>query len=189
MNTSEPRFFASATEFRGWLESFAATKPEVLVGFWKVDSARPSMTWPESVDEALCFGWIDGVRKRIDDNAYQIRFTPRKPTSIWSAVNIEKFKRLTAEGRMTEPGTRAYAHRTDGRSMVYAYEQPAEAQLTAAEVRVFKKNKPAWVYFEACPPGYRKVLLHWVAGAKKAETRAARLQKLIEASSDGKRHR
>lgn len=189
MNPSKPKFFASAAEFHAWLESHAATAPELLVGFWKVDSGRPSMTWPESVDEALCFGWIDSVRRRIDDHAYQIRFTPRKPTSIWSAVNIGKFEQLSAQGRMTEAGARAYAHRTEGKSVVYAYEQAAQSELTASEIRAFKRAKPAWAYFEACPPSYRKVLLHWVTGAKKTETRAARLQKLIEACKDGKRLR
>ncbi len=184
-----PTFFDSAAAFRAWLEANAANSAECLVGFWKVDSGRPSMTWPESVDQALCFGWIDGVRKRIDDQAYQIRFTPRKPASIWSAVNIQKFEQLTAAGRMTDAGARAYALRTADRSVVYAYEQPAEAELTAGELRDFKNNRTAWLYFEACPPSYRKVLLHWITSAKRPETRAGRLHKLMEASREGKRLR
>lgn len=184
-----PRYFRSAREFRAWLESNSATEAELVVGFWKVDSGKPSMTWPESVDEALCFGWIDGVRKRIDDDAYQIRFTPRKADSIWSAVNIRKFEQLSAEGRMTAAGARAYSHRTERKSVVYAYEQRAEAELTDSEVREFRKNRTAWEYFEACPPGYRKVLLHWVTGAKKPETRVARLRKLMESCGEKKRLR
>jgi uncharacterized protein YdeI (YjbR/CyaY-like superfamily) len=189
MNPAVPTFFTSAAEFRAWLEANAATAAELLVGFWKVDSGTPGMTWPESVDEALCFGWIDGLRKRIDDRAYQIRFTPRKPTSIWSAVNIRKFEQLSAEGRMTEAGFRAHACRSEDRSMVYAYEQPAAAELTASEIREFKMNKAAWAHFEACPAGYRKVILHWVTSAKRPETRLGRLHRLLEASSEGRRLR
>ena len=185
----EPRFFATASEFRAWLQVHAATAPELMVGFWKVDSGRPSMSWPESVDEALCFGWIDGVRTRIDEHAYRIRFTPRRPSSIWSAVNIRKFEQLCAQGRMTEAGVRAHALRTAGRSVVYAYEQPATADLTADEWRAFRRNRAAWAYFEACPPSYRKVLLHWVTTARKPATRATRLARLIEASQAGERLR
>lgn len=189
MELLEPLFFVSPARFRAWLKKNASTATELRVGFWKVGSGKPSMTWAESVDEALCFGWIDGVRKRIDGQSYQIRFTPRKSTSIWSAINIAKFEQLSAEGRMTEAGVRAYSFRTEGKSIVYAYEQPTAAELTASEIRVFKRNETAWGYFEACPPGYRKVLLHWVAAAKRAETRATRLQKLIAASKDGRRLR
>ncbi len=147
------------------------------------------MTWSESVDEALCFGWIDGVRKRIDGMSYQIRFTPRKPTSIWSAVNILKFEKLQAEGRMTESGFHAYAHRKDSKSKVYAYEQAFESELAKEELIRFKKCKTAWAFFQACPPSYRKVVLHWVTSAKRTETRASRLQKLIDACADEKRLR
>jgi uncharacterized protein YdeI (YjbR/CyaY-like superfamily) len=187
MNFSEPKFFASAAKFRAWLALNAATAAELIVGYWKVDSKRPSMSWSESVDEALCFGWIDGVRKRIDDDSYQIRFTPRKQTSIWSAINIKKFEQLSREGRMTEAGVRAYSHRTEGKSVVYAYEQPTDAELSAAEIRDFKNHNAAWAHFETCPPSYRKVLLHWITSAKRPETREARLLKVIEASEAGKR--
>jgi uncharacterized protein YdeI (YjbR/CyaY-like superfamily) len=189
MAPASPRFFATAAEFRAWLDAHAEAATELLVGFWKVDSGRPSMTWPQSVDEALCFGWIDGVRKRIDDQAYQIRFTPRKPGSIWSAVNIAKVEQLRAAGKMTAAGERAAARRTNARSVVYAYEQAQHAELTADEIRRFKKHKAAWTYFEGCPPSYRKVLLHWIAGAKKPDTRAQRLDKLIQASTEGLRLR
>ena len=189
MKASAPKFFATPAAFRAWLDKHAASEAELLVGFWKVDSGKPSLTWPQSVDEALCFGWIDGVRRRIDDASYTIRFTPRKPGSIWSAINIAKFEQLTATGRLTEAGAKAFAHRTAEKSVVYAYEQADVAELSAGEVREFRKDKAAWTYFDACPPGYRKVLLHWVTSAKKAETRAARLRKLIEACHDGKRLR
>lgn len=184
-----PQFFESATVFRSWLANHAGTAPELIVGFYKVGSGRPSMTWSESVDEALCFGWIDGVRKRIDDQSYQIRFTPRKTTSIWSAINIAKFRDLQACGRMTSLGTKAFAHRKDEKSVVYAYEQEVTTELSLQELRIFKRDKPAWKYFEDCPPSYEKVLLHWVTTAKKAETRVSRLGTLMDACAAGKRLR
>lgn len=187
--TTRPRFFATARHFRAWLETRAATAPELLVGYWKVDSGRPSMTWSESVDEALCFGWIDGVRRRIDDRSYQIRFTPRRPTSVWSAVNIRKYHQLVAAGRMTDAGRRAFERRREERSAVYAYEQPVKAALTAAETRAFKARRAAWAHFQAAAPGYRKVVLHWIAGAKRAETRRARLATLMAACAAGERLR
>ncbi len=184
-----PTFFANAQAFRSWLERNATTATELIVGFHKVDSGRPSMIWSESVDEALCFGWIDGVRKRIDENSYQIRFTPRKASSIWSAVNIAKFELLQTQGRMTAAGEKAFAHRKDDKSAIYAYEQERTAELSAEELRMFQRDKIAWTYFEGTPPGYRKVLLHWVTTAKKAETRASRLATLLEACAAGKRLR
>lgn len=177
----EPTFFDSAAAFRAWLDENAATATELTVGFHKVGTGRPSLSWPESVDEALCHGWIDGVRKRIDEHRYQIRFTPRKPTSIWSAVNIAKVAQLQAQGRMTPAGTQAFAHRTGSKSKVYAYEQPETAHLSPAEVAAFKQHASAWAYFEATPPGYRKLMLHWVTTAKRAETRATRFARLLEA--------
>ena len=184
-----PTYFTSATDFRRWLETHAASASELLVGFHKVDSGRPCMTWSESVDEALCFGWIDGVRRRIDDAAYTIRFTPRKPTSIWSAINIAKIERLNAEGRLRPAGEAAFAHREEARSKVYAYEQEATAELTPQELRAFKRRKSAWTFFESTPPGYRKVILHWVTRAKKTETRASRLATLVDACAAGTRLR
>jgi uncharacterized protein YdeI (YjbR/CyaY-like superfamily) len=184
-----PQFFENPAAFRGWLANHAGTAPELIVGFYKVGSGRPSMSWSESVDEALCFGWIDGVRKRIDDESYQIRFTPRKTTSIWSAINIAKFQDLQARGRMTPDGAKAFTHRTDEKSVIYAYEQEVTAQLSPQELRIFEREKTAWKYFEACPPSYKKVLLHWVTTAKQAETRAARLGTLMDACAAGKRLR
>ena len=185
----EPTFFESAAAFRSWLEANAAAKKELLAGFRKVGSGRASMSWPESVDEALCFGWIDGVRRRIDDASYGIRFTPRKPTSIWSAVNLAKVERLRAEGRMTPAGEQAFARRREHRSNVYAYEQAAVPELSAAERRAFRREKAAWKFFEATTPGYQKTLRHWITTAKRPETRAARLATLIGACAAGKRLR
>ncbi len=184
-----PRFFATTSAFRDWLEANAASAPELLVGIHKVGSGRPSLSWSESVDEALCFGWIDGVRRRIDDESYSIRFTPRKPTSIWSAVNIAKFERLQAQGRMTAAGATAFSHRQAHRSVVYAYEQEHTAELLPQEVLEFKRTAAAWEFFQATPPGYRKVMLHWVTSAKQPATRAARLAKLIRACASGQRLR
>lgn len=187
--TATPRFFESALDFRAWLESHASIAGELLVGYHKVGTGRPSMSWSESVDEALCFGWIDGVRKRIDDDTYSIRFTPRKETSIWSAINIAKFDQLRAQGRMTPAGERAFANRTEARSAVYAYEQPATAELSPSELKTFRRSKQAWEFFEATPPSYKKVILHWVTTARRVETRAARLARLVEACAAGQRLR
>ncbi len=187
--SATPRFFSTAQAFRDWLAHHAATETELIVGFHKVATGQPCMTWSESVDEALCFGWIDGVRKRIDDDTYQIRFTPRKPTSIWSTINIAKVQALQAQGRMTPAGERAFALRTDAKSEVYSYEQAAVAELTTAELATFKAQKRAWAYWESTPPGYRKLMLHRVVAAKKAETRAARLLALMDACAAGLRLR
>ena len=184
-----PRFFATAAAFRAWLDANAASARELLVGFHKVGSGRESMSWPESVEEALCHGWIDGVRKRIDDDTYSIRFTPRKAGSIWSAVNIAKVEQLRAQGRMTAAGERAFADRRAARSRVYAYEQADTATLAPGELRAFQRRRAAWRYFESAPPGYRKVVLHWITTAKRTETRTARLAQLIEACAAGQRLR
>lgn len=159
------------------------------MGFYKVGTGRPSLSWSEAVDEALCVGWIDGVRRRIDETAYSIRFTPRKPTSIWSAINIAKVAQLQAEGRMTPAGARAFSLRTEARSLMYSHEQARSAELSADELQLFKNNKLAWRFFESTPPGYKKVVLHWVASAKKFETRTARLNKLQQASGAERRLR
>jgi uncharacterized protein YdeI (YjbR/CyaY-like superfamily) len=184
-----PCFFVTAPAFRQWLARNTPASAELVVGFYKVGSGRPSMSWSESVDEALCFGWIDGVRKRIDECSYQIRFTPRKPTSIWSAINIAKFHQLHAEARIQPAGAKAFAHRTEAKSVIYAYEQEGMSSLSPHEVREFKKHKAAWRFLEATPLSYRKVALHWVVRAKKQETRAARLAKLFEACASGERLR
>jgi len=182
-----PKFFATAAAFRRWLAKHAASERVLIVGFHKVDSGLPSMTWPESVDEALCFGWIDGVRKRIDDKSYQIRFTPRRPSSIWSAVNIAKIKALRTAGKMTAAGERAFAHRTDKTYGVYSYEHESEAALTPAERGAFRRAKGSWKYLQSCPPSYRRLVLFYIVNAKKAETRAKRLQKVVQACVERKR--
>ena len=182
-------FFPNATAFRQWLEANAGSATGLLVGFHKISTGRPSMSWSAYVDEALCFGWIDGVRKRIDDAAYSIRFTPRKPSSIWSAINIGKVEQLQTEGRMTPAGAKAFAKRTEAKSVVYAHEQEQTAELSSAELRAFKRNKVAWSFFGNAPHGYKKVVLHWVSSARKPETRAARLAKLLAASAAGQRLR
>ncbi len=178
---STPTFFATPAAFRQWLQAHAASSPELLVGFHKVASGRPSMTWSESVDEALCFGWIDGVRRRIDEHTYSIRFTPRKPSSIWSAVNIAKVEQLQAAGRMTPAGLVAFSHRQAHKSAIYSHEQAAPAELPAPLLRAFKRQKAAWRFFESMPPGYRKLMLHWVTSAKRAQTQAARFAQLLRA--------
>ena len=180
--TPSPVFFETAAAFRRWLESNGESATELFVGFRKVGTGQPSLTWPESVNEALCFGWIDGVRKRIDERSYQIRFTPRRPDSIWSAINVAKVHALKAQGRMQRSGLAAYARRTPRKSSVYSYEQAGPLQLNAEEIREFKKKSaPGWRYFEASPPSYRKSILHWVTSARQPATRARRLAQLVAA--------
>lgn len=181
-----PLFFATPAEFRTWLRSHHAKESELLVGFHKKDSGKPSMTWPESVDEALCYGWIDGVRRSLGADSYAIRFTPRKRRSIWSDVNIAKVQALIASGRMRASGLAAWEARTDGRSGVYAFERKA-AELSAEEIAAFRKRTKAWKFWEAQPPGYRRTASHWVASAKRAETRAKRFATLLVDSASGLR--
>ncbi len=176
-----PTFFTDASAFRSWLTANAAAATELLVGFYKVGSAQPCMSWSESVDEALCFGWIDGRRKRIDDESYVIRFTPRKPTSIWSVVNIAKMDKLRAEGKMLPAGEAAFALRSDAKSGIYSHERSDTPALSDAELALFAGDPIAWEYFAAAPPGYRKTVLHWITGAKQDKTRAGRLAKLMAA--------
>jgi uncharacterized protein YdeI (YjbR/CyaY-like superfamily) len=182
---SEPTFFATPAEWRAWLQKHHATASELSVGFWKRDTGKPSLTWPQSVDEALCFGWIDGVRHRIDDEAYRIRFTPRKPGGIWSQVNIKRFAELKAEGRVTPAGQAAYDI-GKGRTNIYPHERAA-AEFTPEQIARFQTNPAAWAAFQAFPPSYRKVAVHRVITAKGEATRAKRLDILIDASARGLR--
>jgi uncharacterized protein YdeI (YjbR/CyaY-like superfamily) len=182
-----PTFFADAEAFRAWLDLHAASATELLVGFHKVGSDQPCMSWSASVDEALCFGWIDGRRKRIDDDSYSIRFTPRKPSSIWSVVNIAKMDKLRAEGKMRPAGEAAFALRSEAKSGIYAHERGDLPELPDAERERFQRDAAAWNYFQATPPGYRKVVLHWVMNAKREETRAKRLAQLMQACAAGER--
>jgi uncharacterized protein YdeI (YjbR/CyaY-like superfamily) len=182
----EPTFFATPADLRMWFESHHETKTEVLVGFYKKDSGKPSITWPESVDEALCVGWIDGIRKSLDEDSYTIRFTPRKATSIWSAVNIERVEALTHEGRMQPAGLRAFERRRENKSGIYSHEQRDQIELGEAETAAFQANPKAWEYFQSRPASYRKAALWWVVSAKKEETRARRVATLIEDSANGR---
>jgi uncharacterized protein YdeI (YjbR/CyaY-like superfamily) len=182
----EPTFFATPDEFRAWLDAHHATETEVLVGFHKKGSGRPSITWPESVDQALCFGWIDGVRRRIDDDSYSIRFTPRKARSTWSAINVKRFGELTDLGLVRPAGAAAFERRSEDRTGIYSYERREAAELEPAMVERFKAHARAWTWFEAQPPWYRRTATHWVISAKKPETRERRLQRLIEDSAAGR---
>lgn len=168
---------------RDWFAQHAAGTVEVWVGFHKKGSGKPSITWPESVDEALCIGWIDGVRKRIDDDSYMIRFTPRKATSNWSAVNIARVATLTGEGRMTTAGLAAFAQRSDARSGIYAYEQRKGATLDAEQERRFRAHPKAWSWFEQQAPSYQQVVIWRVVSAKRPETRDRRLDEAIACSA------
>lgn len=183
----QPTFFATPADFRQWLQAHHQTERELLVGFYKKGSGRPSITWPESVAEALCFGWIDGVRKSIDDESYTIRFTPRKRGSIWSAVNMRLVEELIRDGRMQPAGLTAWQARDPAKSAVYSFEQKEAAQLTPEMEARFRENAQAWKFWEAQPPGYRKTATHYVMTAKREETRAKRLQTLIDDSSAGQR--
>jgi uncharacterized protein YdeI (YjbR/CyaY-like superfamily) len=179
-----PLFFATQNDFRKWLEKNHRKETELVVGFWKVGSGKPSMTWSESVDQALCFGWIDGVRKSIDEISYQIRFTPRKPSSIWSAVNIKKIAALKKAGVMHEAGLAAFSNRKDSKSAIYSYEQAGSGFSPAFE-KQFKANKKAWKYFQELAPGYRKTSVNWVMSAKQEATQLKRLTQLIAESEAG----
>jgi len=187
MAAKEPTFFATAAEFRAWLRRHGASEPDLIVGFHKVASGLPSMTWPESVDEALCFGWIDGVRSRIDEHSYRIRFTPRRPTSTWSAINIARVEVLQIEGRMAPAGLLAFSRRSETRSRTYAYEQALHAELSPAQRAEFRKHREAWKFFQAQPASYRHKAAWHVTSAKREETRWARLARLIDASASGLR--
>ena len=181
---TKPTFFPSAAAFRRWLEANHATAPELLVGFWKKGSGKRSIDWPQARDQALCFGWIDGVRKSLGEEAYTIRFTPRRKGSVWSKVNIERFRALKAAGQMTPAGEAAFTGKED-RSH-YSYEsEPRE--LAPEDEALFRKNKAAWADWDKRPPGYRKVVLHWVTSAKRPETRAKRLATLIKCSASGEK--
>jgi uncharacterized protein YdeI (YjbR/CyaY-like superfamily) len=183
---SSPVFFSTSALFRKWLEKNHRKEKELLVGFYKVGSGKPSMTWPESVDEALCFGWIDGIRRSLGKESYSIRFTPRKPTSIWSSANVKKVEALTKKGLMKEAGLKAFSHRREHKSGIYSFES-AEKKLSPAYEKIFRSNKKAWKFFEAQPPYYRKVIIHLIMSAKHEATQLRRLTNTIRASAEGKR--
>jgi len=182
---TDPTFFPTEDDFRRWLEDNQKTAAELLVGFWKKGSGKPSIDWPQARDQALCFGWIDGVRKSLGEEAYTIRFTPRRKGSIWSKVNVERFAALKVEGHMTAAGKRAFEENT-GKRQVYAYEN-AHKELAPEDQAQLRRNKTAWADWEKRPPGYRRVVTHWITSAKKPETRAKRLAILIASSAAGEK--
>jgi uncharacterized protein YdeI (YjbR/CyaY-like superfamily) len=182
----KPTFFATPADFRAWLEAHHDTAQELVVGFYKKGSGLPSITWTESVDEALCFGWIDGVRRGIDDISYTIRFTPRRPRSIWSAVNVKRAQELADLGLMRPAGLKAFEQRAGERSGVYSYEQRQAAALDAADEQQFRANPAAWEFFQSQPAWYRRTAIWWVVSAKREETRRKRLTTLIDDSARGR---
>jgi uncharacterized protein YdeI (YjbR/CyaY-like superfamily) len=186
---AQPLFFPSPGDFRAWLEENHHKQQEQLVGFYKKDSGKPSITWAESVDQALCFGWIDGVRRSLDGSSYTIRFTPRKSGSTWSAINIKRVGELTAAGLMRPAGLKAFEARLAHKSAIYSYEQRQSAEFSAEGRRRFQANKKAWEFFQRQPPGYRRLCTFWVMSAKQDETRMRRLDRLIADSAAGQRIR
>jgi uncharacterized protein YdeI (YjbR/CyaY-like superfamily) len=181
-----PTFFTTPAELRAWFDKHHDTAKELWVGFYKKGSGRQGITWRDSVDEALCFGWIDGVRKSIDDSSYTNRFTPRTPRSNWSAVNIGRVEELKRAGRMRLPGLAAFERRSEERSGVYSYGQRHYAKLDRAQQKRFRENEKAWDFFAAQPAWYRQAAIWWVISAKRDETKAKRLDQLIEHSAHGR---
>lgn len=184
MPSELPVFFKTPATFRKWLAKNHKKSPNILVGFYKVTSGKKSITWPQSVEQALCFGWIDGIRKSIDKESYYIRFTPRKPTSIWSAINIKKAEELISNGSMEPAGLASYKKKSENKSRIYTYEK-APVILAAEFEKIFKANKKAWKYFQSLAPSYRKPSLNWVMSAKQKATRIKRLTELLADSEAG----
>ena len=184
---NSPIFFAGSDDFRGWLEKHHQTITEQWVGFHRKSSGRVSITWPEAVDEALCFGWIDGLRKTIDTGSYKIRFTPRRPSSIWSAINIARMTELILEGRVRLAGMTAFQKRTPAKSHVYSYENRKTAILSSAATKLFRTESAAWKFFQQQSKSYRQTAIWWVVSAKRPQTQKNRLQRLIASSKAGRR--
>jgi uncharacterized protein YdeI (YjbR/CyaY-like superfamily) len=183
---TSPAFFATQLKWRAWLDRNHDTAAELWVGFYKKGTGRPSITWPEAVDEALCFGWIDSVRKSVDAESYTNRFTPRRAGSTWSAVNIHRANELTDLRLMRPAGMKAFEARADERSAIYSYEQRRRAKLDPAQERQFRSNRGAWSFFESQPASYRRSATWWVISAKRGETKARRLAQLIDDSEHGR---
>lgn len=179
-------FFETQDGFRKWLESHHEKETELIVGFYKVDSGKPSMSWSQSVDQALCFGWIDGVRKSIDKESYSIRFTPRRNTSNWSAINIKKIEDLTKAGLMKPAGLKAFSLRKENKSEIYSYENGTIFLDSNYEIQ-FRENKKAWDFFMKQAPSYRKAIMRWIMSAMQEKTRQSRLEKTIKESEQQKR--
>jgi uncharacterized protein YdeI (YjbR/CyaY-like superfamily) len=183
----EPIFFASPEEWRAWLEEHHATETEVWMGLWKKHTGRPTVAWSDAVDQALCFGWIDTLVRRIDDERHMQRFVPRKPGSNWSKINVEKIARLTEAGLMRPAGIAAWEARREDRTGVYSFERDEAPVFDGDQEARFRADAPAWEWFSAQPPGYRRIATHWVLSAKRPETRHKRLATLIEDSHHGLR--
>ena len=183
----KPTFFKTPAEFRAWLKSNHMTADELSVGYYKKAAGKPTMTWPESVDEALCFGWIDGIRRSYGEDAYTIRFTPRRKGSNWSAINITRMGELKQEGRVQPAGLEAFARRTEARSRIYAYEQTDIPKFEPKLEKLFKANKKAWTFFLGLPPYYRRGETRWICSAKGEDTKLRRLAKVIEACEQQRR--
>ncbi len=181
-----PVFFSSQKEFHDWLRKNHSKEKEISVGFYKRHTGKPTLTWKESVDEALSFGWIDGIRRSLGADSYSIRFTPRKPRSIWSTVNIKRASELEALGKMTPAGLEAFRKRDEKRTNLYSFER-ATVEFTPQQKREFKVNKKAWAFFQSMPPSYQKPATWWVISARKEETRTKRLQTLIDDSEHGRK--
>ncbi len=175
---TKPTYFASAASFRYWLEKHHATASELLLGFYRKDSGKSGLTYPEAVDELLCFGWIDGVKRRVDDLSYTHRITPRRAGSIWSNVNLSHVARLTKAGKMHAAGIKAFEARDKAKTGVYSFEKRPQ-KFPAALQAIFQASKQAWAQWLAQPPGYQRVAIHWVISAKQEETRIRRLGQLI----------
>jgi uncharacterized protein YdeI (YjbR/CyaY-like superfamily) len=182
----EPLFFATPAELRDWLDEHHATADDVIVGAWKKSTGKPTLTWPEIVEEALCVGWIDSIRRSLPGDGWTIRLTPRRKRSIWSAVNVAKVAELRAAGRMRPAGEAAFAARRDDRTAIYSFEQPRDPELAPEEEARFRANEAAWAWFSAKSPSFRKQALHWVISAKRPETRERRLATLIADSAAGR---
>jgi uncharacterized protein YdeI (YjbR/CyaY-like superfamily) len=185
--SKDATYFSTPTELRAWLEEHHATASELWVGYYKKATKRPTITWAEAVEEALCFGWIDGKLQRIDDQRHRQRFTPRRKGSNWSAVNIAKVAELRAQRRMTPAGEAAFAARREDEPGAYSYERRHDAAFDADQEKAFRANESAWAWFEQQPPSYRTTATFWVVSAKRPETRARRLASLIECSTEGRR--
>lgn len=187
LEPTDVTYFPDASVFRAWLAEHGADRDSLWVGYWKKGTGRPSVTWEETVDEALCFGWIDGIRKRVDDEAYTIRFTPRRPRSVWSLRNVERYAALLAEGRIHASGRAAYEHARAARTGVYSFEQSRPVELSAEYLAALRSNPAAWADWEGRPPSYRRQAAHWVMSAKRETTRERRLGALIDDCADGRK--
>jgi uncharacterized protein YdeI (YjbR/CyaY-like superfamily) len=179
-------FFETPAELRDWLDAHHETAPELFVGAWKKATGKPTLTWQQIVEEALCVGWIDSIRRSVPGDGWVIRLTPRRTGSIWSAVNVAKIAELRAAGRLRPAGEAAFAARRVDRTAIYSFERAADPELAPAEEARFRANAPAWAWFSAKAPSFRKQALHWVISAKRPETRERRLVTLIASSADGR---